>query len=219
MCGPVAIAVSLFSIQALAAYGQYEAKKQQAKMQKDASKAQAAQLDYRASLEERNAQMVEMEKVAVDERARQEKDKLSNRIKLIRGTGRAGYAGSGVVLGVGSPNDWEVDLGNTEAYDRDIIDYNAAWDNWSITNKAEGYRSQAKLTRYESGSVLAFGKAQYKSSTNAANYGLLAGIGNAAVSGLGAYSTAGGTSGAAGDSVSSYGAGSLMTNKSYGYGP
>ena len=68
-----------------------------------------------------------------------------------KGTGRAQYAAGNVVLGSGTPNDYEADI--ADAYDLDMrnLDYDIASRSWqskvqavSASNQAALYRTQAK---------------------------------------------------------------------------
>ena len=198
MCDPVTvIAVGSVLMSSISAIGQYQSATNQAKMQKKQADAQANRLDYEAKLNERNAKIVDMQQVQIADKAKKDKISLSQQISLLRGQGKSSFGASGVVLGTGSPLDWEVGIDKAEQYDRDIIDYNAAWDSWSLTNKAAGYRTQAGINSSEAESTRSFGKANYKSATQGATVGLLSGIGSSVAGGFGTYAKLGGTFGPA----------------------
>ena len=189
----IGIAIGTALMGTLSAVGTYQSQTNQAKMQEKLAQSQAARLDYEAKLNDRNASIIDIQQEQLQEQAKHEKISLSNRIALLRGEGRASFAASGVVLGTGSPFDWEIGVDEAERYDRDIIDYNTAWDAWSLSNKATGYRVQAGMLRSQAESTREFGKATSRSAKRGAQVGLLAGVGSAVVGGFGAYTKLGGT--------------------------
>ena len=125
------IASSLFS-----AYGTYQQ-----------GRAAAAAQNYQARVAENNAIAARQQKEAVTVKEGIEKDRLRRQYARERATGRVGYAASGVVVGSGSPLDWELALSDQEAEDRAMLSYQADLERHSLESQARGITAQAGMSR------------------------------------------------------------------------
>ncbi len=123
---------------------------------------QKAQAEYMAEVEAENARTAARHAEAVKLQGNQERLSVFNKMMQTKGTGRAQYAAGNVVLGSGTPNDYEADI--ADAYDLDMRNLNydiesRAWQSRvqavSSANQAANYRAQAKeYGRQKTGSLL-----------------------------------------------------------------
>lgn len=123
------IASSLFS-----AYGTYQQ-----------GQAAAATQKYQARVAENNAVAARQQKEAVTAKEGMEKDRLRRQYAKERATGRVGYAASGVVLGTGSPLDWELSLSDQEVEDMGMLTYQADLERHALESEARGQTAQAGM--------------------------------------------------------------------------
>lgn len=112
---------------------------------------QKAQAEYMADIEAENSRLAARNAEAIKLQGNQEKLATYNKMMQTKGTGRTQYAAGNVVLGSGTPNDYEADI--ADAYDLDMrnLDYDIASRSWqskvqavSASNQAALYRTQAK---------------------------------------------------------------------------
>ena len=121
-----------------------------------------AQAEYMAEVEAENARTAARHAEAIKLQGNQEKLATYNKMMQTKGTGRAQYAAGNVVLGSGTPNDYEADI--ADAYDLDMrnLDYDIASRSWqsqvqavSSANQAANYRAQAEAYgQQKTGSLL-----------------------------------------------------------------
>jgi hypothetical protein len=123
------IASSLFS-----AYGTYRQ-----------GQAAAATQKYQARVEENNAIAARQQMEAVTAKEGIERDRLRKQYAKDRATGRVGYAASGVVLGEGSPLDWELALSDQEIQDQGLLAYQADLERHALESQARGHTAQAGM--------------------------------------------------------------------------
>lgn len=126
------------------------------------AEAQKAQAEYMAEVEAENSRIAAKHAEAIKLQGNQEKLATYNKMMQTKGTGRAQYAAGNVVLGSGTPNDYEADI--ADAYDLDMrnLDYDIASRSWqskvqavSSANQAANYRAQAEAYgRQKTGSLL-----------------------------------------------------------------
>lgn len=126
------------------------------------AEAQKAQAEYMAEVEAENARTAAKHAEAIKLQGNQEKLATYNKMMQTKGTGRAQYAAGNVVLGSGTPNDYEADI--ADAYDLDMrnLDYDIASRSWqskvqavSSANQAANYRAQAEAYgQQKTGSLL-----------------------------------------------------------------
>lgn len=126
------------------------------------AEAQKAQAEYMAEVEAENSRIAARNAEAIKLQGNQEKLATYNRMMQTKGTGRAQYAAGNVVLGSGTPNDYEADI--ADAYDLDMrnLDYDIASRSWqskvqavSSANQAANYRAQAEAYgQQKTGSLL-----------------------------------------------------------------
>ena len=128
------IASSLFS-----AYATY----QQGRAAAAAHTYQADAQEYQARVTENNAIAARQEKETVKVKEGIEKDRLRIQYARERARGRVGYAASGVVVGTGSPLNWELALSDQEAEDQAMLSYQADLERHSLESQARGYTAQA----------------------------------------------------------------------------
>ena len=107
--------------------------------------AQAQMYDYQNALAEQNAQIAAMQQQNAANKAEIEKEELRRKVHLMRGEGRSNYAAGNVVLGEGSPVDWEVDIRQQEEYQRDKIDYNTRLQKWGYGVQGSNAMAQAGM--------------------------------------------------------------------------
>lgn len=123
---------------------------------------QRAQAEYLAEVEAENSRIAARNAEAIKLQGNQEKLATYNKMMQTKGTGRAQYAAGNVVLGSGTPNDYEADI--ADAYDLDMrnLDYDIASRSWqskvqavSSANQAANYRAQAEAYgQQKTGSLL-----------------------------------------------------------------
>lgn len=125
---------------------------------------QKAQAEYQADVEAENAKIAARHAEAIKLQGNQEKLATFNEMMQTQGTGRAQYAAGGVVLGAGTPNDYEADI--ADAYDLDMrnLDYDIASRSWqskaqsvSASNQASIFRAQAQAFQQQKTSSLLSG--------------------------------------------------------------
>ena len=115
------------------------------------AEAQKQQAEYQAEVAENNAKLA-WRAENIELQANQKRAALLRDAQQKRGSGRAGYAANGVVLGSGVTADYEADIAN--AYDLDLKNFNydttsEAWQarvqGVSEANSASLYRAQAGM--------------------------------------------------------------------------
>lgn len=111
---------------------------------------QKKQAEYQAEVAESNAKLAYRRAENIELAANQKRTALLREAQQRLGSGRAGYAANGVVLGSGSSAEHEADLAN--AYDLDLknLNYDTASASWQSkvqgvndSNSAALYRAQA----------------------------------------------------------------------------
>lgn len=114
----------------------------------------AALAEYQASVAEENAKMAERSAVANDLQANQKRLALLQQMQQTQGNMRADFAARGVVLGSGTPQDYEADLADAYDLDKRNLEYDVATKSWQYrvqaheqNEQAELYRAQAKAYR------------------------------------------------------------------------
>ena len=117
-------------------------------------KAIAAQADFQAEVAEQNAKMAGQSAETNELQANQKRLALYNRMQQMQGNMRADFAGRGVVLGSGTPADYDADLADSYDLDKRNLNYDTATRTWqyrveeaSNRQQADLYRAQAKGAR------------------------------------------------------------------------
>ena len=107
----------------------------------------AAQAEFQAKVEDENAKIAGQSAEANKLQANQKRLALLNQMKQQQGHINADFAGRGVVLGSGSPNDFQADLADAYDMDRRNLEYDVASRSWQYRVEEAGHRQQADLYR------------------------------------------------------------------------
>ena len=112
-----------------------------------ASQANAGKFNSRVN--EINAQFAEDQALDAERRGRDDEEQLRLRIRQAIGTARAGYAGQGVDVSVGSAADAQAGIAYQGEKDAITIRNNAAREAWGYRVQGWNYKTQAKLDKYK----------------------------------------------------------------------
>ena len=108
---------------------------------------QAAAAEFQAAVAEENAKLASQSAEANDLQANQKRLALLRQMQQMQGNIRTDFAGRGVVLGAGTPNDYEADLSDAYDMDRRNLEYDVATKSWQYKVEASNQRQQAELFR------------------------------------------------------------------------
>lgn len=114
-------------------------------VQEAQNRAQQAQM--MADVQEKNSVLAARQAEQVGMQGDQERQQLRTKMLLASGQARSSYAANGVVLGQGTPSDYEADI--ADAYDLDSrnLDYDIAMRQWKLRVEAGNASDQASLYR------------------------------------------------------------------------
>ena len=177
---------------------------------------QAALAEYQASVAEQNAEMANRSAMDNDLQANQKRLALMEQMQQMQGNMRADFAGRGVVLGQGTPNDYEADLADAYDMDRRNLEYDVATKSWQYRVEAHNQNEQAKLYRAQA-------NAARSSIPGIAAGGLLSTAGNLAQSAISSFSLGkefglfGNNGGAGSDALLNGAWGGEISDNPYGY--
>lgn len=145
-----------------------------ANMQNNA--AQQDLMKYLAAQEEVNGILASRQGEHTDLQANQDRLQLHNKMLQTQGDARASFAARGVVLGSGTPNDYEADI--ADAYDLDSrnLEYDVAMKKWKYKVEAANRFTQAGIYRGQASA--------YRSAGTASLLGGMFGTAGSALSGL-----------------------------------
>lgn len=131
---------------------------------------------YLAAREEVNGVLAARQGEHIDIQSNQDRLQLRNKMMQTQGDARASFAARGVVLGSGTPNDYEADI--ADAYDLDSrnLEYDVAMKKWKYKVEAANHFSQAGIYRNQASA--------YQSAKSASLLGGLFGTAGSAMSGL-----------------------------------
>lgn len=118
------------------AYGQYQE-------QKAANKA----AEYNAQVNERNAQITEMQAKDAEKRGEIDARKKAMQVSQIIGSQRAAGAGGGLLVDAGSNLDLTNDSASFGALDALTLRNNASKEAWGYRNQGMNYQAEANLQR------------------------------------------------------------------------
>ena len=107
----------------------------------------AEQAEFQAKVEDQNAKIAAQSAEANQLQANQKRLALLNQMRQMQGRVRTDFAGRGVVLGSGTPNDFEADLADSYDMDRRNLEYDVASKSWQYKVNEAGHRQQADLYR------------------------------------------------------------------------
>ena len=107
----------------------------------------AAQAEYQAKVEEENAKIAMQSGEANELQANQKRLALLNQMRQMQGRVRTDFAGRGVLLGSGTPNDYEADVADAYDMDKRNLEYDTASKTWQYRVQAQGHQQQAELYR------------------------------------------------------------------------
>lgn len=142
---------------------------------------QAAAAEFQAAVAEENAKLSAQSAEANDLQANQKRLALLRQMQQMQGNIRTDFAGRGVVLGAGTPNDYEADLADAYDMDRRNLEYDVATRSWQYRVNASNEQQQAKLYRAQA-------KAQRSMIPGTVAGGLLSTAGQLGTSMLGSFS-------------------------------
>ena len=103
----------------------------------------AEQAEFQAKVEDQNAKIAAQSAEANQLQANQKRLALLNQMRQMQGRVRTDFAGRGVVLGSGTPNDFEADLADSYDMDRRNLEYDVASKSWQYKVNEAGHRQQA----------------------------------------------------------------------------
>ncbi len=131
---------------------------------------------YLAAREEVNGVLAARQGEHIDLQANQDRLQLRNKMMQTQGDARASFAARGVVLGSGTPNDYEADI--ADAYDLDSrnLEYDVAMKKWKYQVEAANHFAQAGIYRNQSSA--------YQSAKSASLLGGMFGTAGSAMSGI-----------------------------------
>ncbi len=152
--------------------------------QRKQADAQAKMYEYQSAVNNRNAEIADMQSEQVQAQAEQDKLDASRRWDQLRGEGRTNYAAGNVMLGAGSPVDWENQTNIEEQFDKNKIQYNADLEKWAYENQKNSFVVGAQMADNAADNV--------QSSKNMNTFGSL--LGTAGTVSTGAFSMFGGQS-------------------------
>ena len=111
------------------------------------AEAQQKQAEFQAEMAENNARLAYRRAENIELQANQKRAALLMEAQQRRGSGRAGYAANGVVLGSGVTAEYEADIAN--AYDLDLrnLNYDVASQAWQAKVQGTNEANQAALYR------------------------------------------------------------------------
>jgi len=141
----------------------------------------AAAAEFQAAVAEENAKLSAQSAEANDLQANQKRLALLRQMQQMQGNIRTDFAGRGVVLGAGTPNDYEADLADAYDMDRRNLEYDVATRSWQYRVNASNEQQQAKLYRAQA-------KAQWSMIPGTVAGGLLSTAGQLGTSMLGSFS-------------------------------
>ena len=133
-------------------------------------KATNASLKYQARINERNAQIAEMEAEFAEDAAKEKQDKHEKQVRQFLGSQRAAMSGSGMVVDEGSFLDVTLDTAEGGALDALAIEHEGDLEAWRARMTAGNYTAQAGLNRASTSSP--FMAAAPSLLTGAANMGM-----------------------------------------------
>lgn len=107
--------------------------------------------EYNAKINERNAEIANLQAVDAEQRGAAAVKNLRIRIARLKGSQRAAAAASGVVVDTGSPLDVLQDTEFFGEVDAMTIRENAAREAWGFRTQAGGFVAQARLSRAKKG--------------------------------------------------------------------
>jgi hypothetical protein len=128
---------------ALSAFGQVKA----GKAAKEAGKSEHAAADAQAGLLDYNAQIADAQAADAITRGQEEENRYRQGVRTLIGSQRAGFAGQGVDIGVGSAVDVQADTAYLGELDALTLRTNAAREAWGFRTQATDLRNRARVTR------------------------------------------------------------------------
>lgn len=138
-----------------------------------AAKTQQKMYEAQGDIDRQNARLAYQKALDIGVVGEQSQVELSARASKIEGAGKTGFASSGVVLGAGSPVDWQQDLAEGYGIDRNTLQHNIEMDQWAAKVQMTNYINSANMAYFASN--------QAKASANLQIFGLATGLlGNAA---------------------------------------
>jgi len=162
-----AIAIAGLAMSAYGAVKQSQAQKKQAKVAEDAGEASAEQQEFNARIAETQAEDAIL-------RGKELESQVRLGTKGLIGAQRAGFAGQGVDIGVGSPVDVQADTAYLGELDALTTRANAAREAWGYKVEAADRRMAADVARRG-------GQAQASAYRSGANATLIGGAANTAL--------------------------------------
>lgn len=141
-----------------------------------AAAAQAEMYNAQSRIAENNADISRQQSEQVLAQAQDEKDELSKKVNSMTAMGRTNYAAGNVLLGSGSPANWEDSVAAEAAEDQTQIDYNASLKQWAYNNQANQYDAQSSIYNNSASNTRKSGWWDFGTS-------LLSGVGSTALTG------------------------------------
>ena len=140
--------------------------------------------EYQAKVADENAKIAAESAEANQLQGNQKRLALLQQMQQMQGRVRTDFAGRGVVLGSGTPNDYEADLAESYDMDKRNLEYDIATKSWQ-------YKVQASEQKQQAGMYRAQADAYRSTIPGTWAGGLLSTAGNAASSMLGSLSLGG----------------------------
>ncbi len=103
------------------------------------------QAEFQASIERENARLAAIEAENIELQANQDRHQLRLRMLASKGEARTAYAAGGVVLGSGTPNDYEADIADAYDLDKRNLNYDVAQKQWQAKVQSINASNQASL--------------------------------------------------------------------------
>lgn len=154
-----------------------------------AAKTQQKMYEAQADIDKQNARLAYQKALDIGITGEQSMTELGARKSKLEAQGQTGFAAGGVILGSGTPVEWQQDVAEGYGIDRNTLQHNIEMDQWAAKVQMTNYLNSAKMADFAS--------AQAGASANLQIFGLATGLlGNAAdaaskISGSGAAQPSG----------------------------
>ncbi len=156
MAAFTALAIAGLASAGISAYGQWRAGRSAAKAGELAKQAKESE----AQLEDYNAHVADLQTGDAIFRGQEDEERIRDHVRGLIGRGRAGAAGAGVLVGVGSSADVAADAAYLGELDALQVRTNAAREAWGYNVQAYDTRQRAKILRQEGSTLAAIGREQ-----------------------------------------------------------
>ena len=111
------------------------------------SRAESNAAQYQAQVADNNAKLAEFQAQDAAERAEEDRSELRRDVARLKAAGRTSFAAGNVLLGSGSPVDWELDIAEQEHINLERIDRAKQLEQFGFRTQQSNYLSEANNLR------------------------------------------------------------------------